>query len=704
MFVTKRDGTQEKYDVEKIRRAVLMAFNAVQPGNVPDVQSIVDDVHCLCVHKLDKGTLNIEEIQDAVERMLMVCYKDVAKAYILYRARRAELRAVHPDPSAVADYIHAAKYARGGETFEQTVIRVAAMHVAKFPQHVEEITQAFEHVHAKRVLPSMRSMQFAGEPIRRHAARMYNCSFTHVDRPEVFAEIFYLLLCGCGVGYSVQFQHVAKLPEVGRLHGSVLHHHVHDDIEGWAEAIKALCASYFHGAGFYVEFNYSNIRPEGSPLKTSGGVAPGHRPLKNVIDKLRVMFDRAVGRNLRPIECHDMICTIASAVLAGGIRRSSLISLFSIDDGEMLLCKSPDNFKHGDIRANANNSVVLHRKDCTQEQFLRAMEHNKRGYGEPGFLFVDDYDHGTNPCGEIGLDPVFEGSTGFAFCNLTEVNGAACHDVGTFYDAVEAATIIGTLQATYTSFHYLGQASQLIAERDALLGVSITGMYDNPGICFNSANLKAAAEVALRTNKDWSQMLGINPARCVTCIKPSGTASLELGCVASGIHPHHAKRYLRRIIANPLEPVAQEFKRVNPHMVTVMPNGDRSLTFPVEGSGPTVKDVSAEQLLKNVIMVNEAWVRTGQMGPPAHNVSATITFDEGEWNNLLLKVWANREALAALSFLPRSDDNYPFMPRQECTDERLWHSLIDGYRPVKYQASNETFDTTCEGDRCDAVR
>ncbi len=720
MKVKKRDGRVEPYEMQKIQIAAKKAGCNEEKANA--VAVIVDAELVKILYTLKAvDQLTVDLIHNEVEKVLMDQNPDAAKAYILYRARHASLPT--PDSKAIEEYIHVAKYARfreefrRRETYFETVHRVIQMHQDKFPALENEIVDIFEDVHIKRCLGSMRAMQFAGAAIEQHNERMYNCSFTHIDRAEVFGQALYLLLCGCGVGYSVQKQHVDKLPVLKQIQKSkVCHWDVEDNIEGWGDALEALIFAYTDYQ-HYVEFNYSQIRYEGSPLKTSGGVAPGHLPMKKMLENVRRVLNGAQGHKLKPIECHDIMCYVAECVLAGGIRRSSLIALFSKDDKEMLYCKGKADFQHGGKnaqRALANNSVVLKRSTTTQEEFTELM--SLQSHGEPGFFFCEDEDWGCNPCGEIMLYPILETKhvkgidlkvakfpassfeTGFAFCNLTEVNAARCLDKETFLKACESAAAIGTLQATYTDFPYLGIVSEKIARRDALIGVSITGIQDNPA-CMEW--MQRGKGIVLETNYKWAKKLKINPAKRTTCVKPSGTASLELGCVASGIHYHPAPRYFRRIIANPNEEIAQQFRAVNPHMVEDMPSGDWCITFPVEAPRGvrTMKDYEPYQLLADIFTVYDNWI-------DGHNISSTVVFKPEEWEYILKTVWKNRASIAAMTFLPAaSDKQIPFMPREAVeteSDEVKWKELVEGYKPVEYHGGKGTaFDAECAAGGCE---
>jgi len=592
--VVKRDARIVPWDDGRILRAVAL-FEGAKDETPEEVLSYV---RTKLEHQSPKR-VGVEHIQDLVEAALMdLGEHDHARHYISYRRKRQETRAVrgHPDPLAISDYIHLTKYGRyqpdlgRRELWDETCDRLMAMHVERFPDHADKIVDAFESwVKPKMVLPSARSLQFGGKALSANHARMYNCAFTFADRLRVFQELFFLLLSGCGCGFSVQRRHVKKLPKVQPVHRrSVFLFKVEDDIVGWADALGCLIESYMGDEQWtesYVEFDYSDIRVEGATLKMSGGKAPGHVPLKIMLEKVRILLDNAAGRKLKPIEVHDIMCEISVAVLAGGIRRSAMISLFDPDDPEMLQAKTGEWWKDNPQRAMANNSAVFSRVDGDIDQFHIVFEMNKE-FGEPGFLFLSG-DYGCNPCAEIGLNPVcvVTGRTGWGFCNLTEINGNAMDSVARFHEACRVAAFLGTLQASYTDFPYLGEVSQNIAKREALIGVGITGLLDNR-MFSNTPDgkeiLSRGAEEVKSSNRFWANLIGIRPAARCTTVKPSGTLSLLLGGVGSGVHPHHARRYFRRITANPVEVPFLHFKAQNPYMCEEKPNGDWAVTFPME--------------------------------------------------------------------------------------------------------------------------
>ena len=729
--VRKRDGsTLQDFELTKISDAIENAWLEVkQSVDRERISSVVSFVSSSLIDPI----LDVEKVQDAVEIGLMRLNEyEVAKAYILYRANRAAARRVRrePDPRAISEYIHASKYARflpmefRRELYHETVARGEAMHIERFrhiPGMEDKIRMAYDRVRSKRVLPSMRSMQFGGAAIVANNNRMYNCTATLIDRPRVFAEAMFLLLSGCGVGYSVQFDHVEKLPPVAFVDQKrIVHHVVQDTIEGWAEAVDALIDSYF--TGYHVEFSYHLIRGAGTPLRTSGGRAPGHMKLKEALERVREVLHSAQGTNLRPIQCHRILCHLADAVLSGGIRRSAMICLFSLDDSEMMNAKADrDWFTKSPWFANANNSVVLLRDGVQEKQFRRIFSRT-RNFGEPGILFVSSIDHVTNPCCEIGLDPIFvdaDGNrhTGWAFCNLCEINAAMIRTIDDFLDAAWAATLIGTLQASYTDMPYLGWVSESIAKRDALLGIGMTGMQESPIAC-DPVHQQNVAKLIVLWNRTFAEAIGINPAARTTTVKPSGTTTLELGIKASGIHAAHDRRYIRRVIADELEVVFQKFRATNPRMCQLMPNGKWVIEFPVEVA-PDARirsDFTAISFMEQVLSTQRNWVIPGTARESAvpglrHNVSNTVTVRDDEWDAVQDFIWSNRADLTGVSLLSDYGDIvYPFAPFESIkteAQERRWNELIEAYSPVDYTSMYEMEDSidlmqeaACAGGSC----
>lgn len=636
---------------------------------------------------------------------------------------------VMPDPEAIAEYIHASKYARWREDlgrrelYTETVDRVRDMHLRRFVHlptwFLDEIRDAFELVREKRVLPSMRSFQFAGPAIETNHLRGFNCAATLIDRPRAFAETFYLLLCGCGVGYSVQKQHVAQLPPISADFAQyVVQHVVADTIEGWADALDVLIGGAI--AGYDVEFDFSLIRAKGSPLKTSGGRAPGPEPLRTALEQVRGVLLGARGRQLSTLEAHTINCHGADAVLSGGIRRSAMLALFSLDDHEMMGCKADASwFQVAPWLARANNSVALHRQHATEAEYRRIFEMTAQ-FGEPGAYWLDDYDDVPNPCVEALLQPRAVNATGFGFCNLTTMNAAMFRSLDDFERAARAATLIGTIQASYTDFPYLTLASRECAERDALLGVSMTGMQDAPGVALDPANQQHVAALVKQWNAGFAAVLGINPAARTTLGKPEGTSSLVLACkkspaVASGIHPHHARRYIRRVTANEMEPPFQAFRKLNPHMCEQKPNGDWVVSFPIQVGEDAVTrdDLGAVDFLKVVHSTQQNWALPGtRRGSSTHTISNTVSVKPHEWGDVADYLWEHRRELAGVSFMPWVVDTlYQYAPFEAVsTPEQLvhWEYLARNYIPVDYSRVREDQDATshksempCAGGQCE---
>jgi ribonucleoside-diphosphate reductase alpha chain len=590
------------------------------------------------------------------------------------------------------DYTFVSKYARYNEelkrreTWDEAVERVKDMHLQKYPQNDirEDIEWAFSKVKEKRVLGSQRALQFGGKPVLKKNARLYNCTVSFCDRLRFFQESFWLLLCGCGVGFSVQKHHVAKLPDFVERKGQTKLYVIPDSIEGWADSLGVLLSSYFGGgdfaeyAGYDVEFNFGLIRPEGSKLGSSSGKAPGPVPLQNAMQKITELLNDCVqqGRdNLRTIDAYDIIMHASDAVLSGGVRRSATICLFSPDDLDMATAKTGNWFNENPQRGRSNNSALLIRGETTYEQFATLMESVKE-YGEPGFVWSDSTELMVNPCVEIGMWPVCEvtGESGWSFCNLCEINGKKVKTEEDFQIAAKAAAIIGTLQAGYDQFDYLGDVTTRIVRREALLGVSITGMQDSPDILFDSKLQRKMAKMILKVNEIIAVKIGVNKCARATCVKPAGTTSCILG-TASGIHAHHARRYIRRSQANYLEAPCRHFKEVNPTAVEKSvwsANGtDEVIAFCVEvPKGAKIKnDLDAITLLEHVKLTQQNWVTAGTREEACtqpwlkHNVSNTITVRDGEWEEVTKYIFKNRRHFAGISLLPQSGDkDYPQAP------------------------------------------
>lgn len=804
--VIKRDGSTVAWDAAKINRAIALAFYEVQHGNTPNP----DRDNAAARHGVDAATFQkarhittrvahmlelfyragrhptIEQVQDNVEKAIAAEGEwPVARAYILYRAAQNARRLYHHAENGLGDYIAIAKYARyradlgRRELFVEAAQRVHAMHREFFRARLRQplpaphrdspvaredrsrliqwlaenrtlgdaLDRAFAAVGEKRVLPSMRSLQFGGEAILRNHARLFNCAFSPVDRLEFFREYLFLLLAGTGCGFSVQRHHANRLPPLppreAKLDLPAVHHSIADTIEGWADALHALVRS--HWESFMVEFNFSAVRPRGSALRTSGGKAPGHLPLKQALVDIEAVLSGAAGRKLRPIEIYDICMFAARSVLSGGIRRSATICLFSPDDQEMMDAKTGDWFEKNPQRSASNNSAVVPRA-AGDDTLFRRLFAAQREFGEPGFYFADDPDHGCNPCCEIGLHPVVAGElddaaevaklracgytgptepgtrlSGWQMCNLSTINGAAVENAEDFLTACFDAAILGTVQAAYTDIPYLGPVTRYLNERDALLGVSICGFMDNPDLLFDPMLLERGARLVRATNQIVAEAIGIRPAARVTCVKPEGTASLLLGA-ASGIHPHHARHYFRRVQANRRDPVYRHFAAANPHLTETSvyrPDTDDVIIFAVEAPPHAIlrDEIGAVEFLRLVQRVQRHWVLVGEAETTRspglhHNVSHTCTVKPDEWEAVADFIWRHRAGFTGVALLGHDGDKrYAQAPREAVVTEAdiaKWNQLK--YHRADYTQLAEKSDETalkevaaCAGGACELV-
>jgi ribonucleoside-triphosphate reductase len=589
------------------------------------------------------------------------------------------------------------------ETWDELVTRNKDMHKRKYPHMVDEIEGAYKFVYDKKVLPSMRSLQFGGAPIELAPNRIFNCAYLPVSETEAFSETMFLLLGGTGVGYSVQRHHVTQLPEVRSPNKRKRRFLVSDNIEGWADAVKVLMDSYFKGS-MTVEFDYRDIRPKGAMLITSGGKAPGPQPLKDCIHQLTKVLDTAIGRNLSTIEVHDLMCYIADAVLAGGIRRAALISLFSMDDLDMMACKAGEWYMDNPQRGRANNSAVILRHRATKDDFLKLWERvEASGSGEPGVYFSNDKDWGTNPCCEIGLRP-------YQFCNLCELNVSDIESQEDLNERSKAAALIGTLQAGYTDFHYLRDVWKETTERDALIGVGQTGIGSSTILSYDLAE---AAEIVKEENERVAGLLDINvSARCTT-VKPSGTSSCVLG-TASGIHAWHNDYYIRRQRLGKNEALYQHLAKHHPELVEdefFNPEQQAVVEIPQKApEGSILRTENALDLLDRVRKFNTEWVQTGHReGQNSHNVSCTISVKDDEWPDVGEWMWKNRNTFNGIAVLPYNGGTYTQAPFEDITEERfnmLESSLNDIDLTKVIEAEDETDlsgEAACAGGACEII-
>ena len=549
------------------------------------------------------------------------------------------------------------------ETWEEIVARYESMMVKKYPKLENQIKETSQFILNKKVLPSMRALQFAGPAAEVNNSRIYNCCYLPIDSIHSFSETMFLLLGGTGVGYSVQKQHVAQLPAVTKP-GKARNYLIEDSIMGWADAVKVLMKAYLEG-GFTPKFDFRAIRKKGARLVTAGGKAPGPEPLKICLAHVDAVLSRIEpGNQLSPLQCHDILCHIANSVLAGGIRRSAMIALFSHDDEEMITCKYGNWWETNEQRGRANNSAVLERGAVSKLEFDALWKRiEASGSGEPGIYWTNNLDWGTNPCCEIALRP-------YQFCNLCEVNVSDVTCQEDLNDRVTAAAFFGTLQAGFTDFHYLRPIWSKTTQKDALLGIGMTGIGSGEILKYN---LAAAARVAKMTNAIISEQIGTNEAARVTCIKPSGTTSLVLG-TASGIHAWHNDYYLRTMRFGKNEDIASYLMVNHPELVeddVLRPHDTICVRIPVKApEGSIFRTESPIDTLERVKKFSIEWIKEGHLiGDNTHNVSATVSLKEEEWPIAGEWMWDNREHYNGLSVLPYFGHSYKQAPFEDITKE-----------------------------------
>ncbi len=623
-----------------------------------------------------------------------------------------------PDRSILSDITVHMKYARflpekqRRETWSEIVERNKAMHVSKFNLLYNNNTEfrsmldnTYKLIEQKKVLPSMRSMQFGGKAIEVSNNRVYNCAFMPVESINSFSEAMFLLLGGTGVGYSVQYDNVNKLPSKQAMQDMIpIKYEIADSIEGWADSVKMVVLSQLYG--FPIEFDYGQIRPKGAILKTSGGRAPGHEPLKLCLEEIEsVLQSVEVGEKMSSLNAHDIMCYLADAVLSGGIRRAAMISLFDKDDEEMLLSKWSDGkdgfWTENPQRMRANNSVVLDRATVTKEDFENvwavARDNNS---GEPGFYFTNDTTWGTNPCVEIGLKK-------YQFCNLSEINVSDVKDKIDLAERVTAATFLGTLQASYTDFHYLRGIWKTTTEEDALIGVSMTGIAS--GKILNH-DLEEMSELVKEVNKKCADMIGINAAARTTCVKPAGTTSLTLG-TSSGIHAWHNDYYIRRMRVKKNEPIYNHLYINHPELIEddLYDTSGAVISVPQRApSGSILRTESSLDLLNRVKKFSSEWIKPGHVGGiNSHNVSATVSVRPEEWDEVSEWMWENRDVYNGIAVLPYDGGGYEQAPFEDC-DEDKYHEMYKTLSTIDltqiWEAEDQTSlqgEIACAGGVCE---
>ena len=612
----------------------------------------------------------------------------------------------------LAEYIRISKYAQYNydkkrrETWNEQIDRVMGMHEEKYAYCLndiaDELNEAKKTMKQKIVLGAQRALQFGGNAISLKNARMYNCTASYVDRIKFFQEAFWLSLCGCGVGFSVQKHHIYKLSKITKRDKATKIYSIDDSIEGWADSLGVLLSSFFIGKvpfpeyqGYKIIFDYSKIRPAGALIASSGAKAPGPEGLKLALEKIRSLMIKLllesskVNVKLRPIDAYDICMHLSDAVVSGGVRRSATIAIFSKDDEDMLKAKTGNWFEENPQRGRSNNSALLIRSETSEAEFQLIME-NVKEFGEPGFIWADDKEALTNPCAEIGIYAKHweTGESGWQVCNLTEINMAKIKTENEFYEACRIAAILGTIQAGYTSFDYLEKVSDEILKKESVLGVSMTGMMDTGMIAFDPKIQKKGAEIVKKTNKEIAKKIGINPAARACAIKPSGTASIILGS-ASGIHPHHASRYIRRVQANILEGPLNFFKQYNPLAVEKSIWDSNGVTevinfnCEVPAGSKTKNQMGAIELLECVKLTQNNWVKYGKdeslcVKPwLTHNVSNTIHVLQNEWEEVTKYIYDNKEFFTGIALLPNDGDKD--LPQAPFTTVYTPNEIIKNY-------------------------
>ena len=589
------------------------------------------------------------------------------------------------------------------ETWEELVTRNKNMHIEKFPKLEPLIEQVYEAVYDKKVLPSMRSLQFGGKAIEVNPVRLFNCSYLPIDHFKAFSETMFLLLSGTGVGYSVRNADIEKLPAIAKQE-KAKKYLVGDSIEGWADAIKVLMKSYFGLISWKPRFDFRSIRAKGERLITSGGVAPGPEPLKVCLSQIEaILSTKKDGEKLTSLECHDILCHIADAVLSGGIRRSAMISLFDLDDQEMLTCKFGNWWEVNPQRGRANNSAVMKRGEVTRDQFLDLWKKVElSNSGEPGIFFTNDDDSGINPCAEIALRPN-------QFCNLVEINASDVEDQDDLNHRAHCAAVIGTLQASYTDFHYLRSVWKNTTEKEALLGIGMTGIASGK---VQKLDLKRAASVANMANQLIAEQIGVNEAYRITCVKPSGTSSLVLG-TSSGIHAWHDQHYIRRIRVGKNEAMYTYLSVRHPELLeddVFKPDTQAVISVPQMAPEGSVlrSEENAIEFLERVKDIHDRWVKPGHVkGNNTHNVSATVTIKQDEWSTVGEWLWENQDSYAGLSFLPEDLGTYVQTPFETITKEQ-YDEMVGKIHDIDVKDIVEMEDNTtlkenlaCAGGNCE---
>ncbi len=744
--IQKRDNTVVPFDEKRIARAISRAMKSTGEGSAEAAVQVTARVTTSLIafaknRKLSSFIPHVEMIQDTVESELMSTgHTKTAKSYIIYRQERALARqkiGYVPETvrelareskkyfrNSLAEFVYYRTYAKWlpdqgrRETWIETVDRYMDfmrdnLNTKLSDQEYAEIREAILN---QEVMPSMRLMQFAGKAAHRTNICAYNCSFIAPRTFQDFAEIMYVSMCGTGVGWSVESENIQALPQIQKQTGNTLSTFIiPDNKEGWADAFAHGMKTWFEGND--IAFDYSLVRPAGSRLKTMGGKSSGPEPLKSLLEFTRAKILKRQGRHLTNLDAHDIICKIGECVVAGGVRRSAMISLSDLDDEAIRDSKKGQFFITEAQRMLANNSAVYISKPSVTDFLDEWIALAKSGSGERGifnrgglastlparrleqFKGVIAPAWGTNPCGEIVLQSK-------QFCNLSEIVARAEDTEEDLLRKIRLATILGTYQATLTYFPYLSPEWKANCEKECLLGVSITGQWD----CANSRKpeaLQKLKQTAIETNAAYAQKFGINQSTCITCVKPSGTVSQTVDC-SSGMHPRHAPFYVRRVRIAATDAL---FRMLKDQGVSYIPEIGQStdsattyvLEFPVKAPDNSFfkNDLDAIAQLEHWKIVKENYTE--------HNPSVTISVSENEWLAVANWVYENWEIIGGLSFLPRSDHVYQLAPYEEITEEKYLEMQkqfieLDFSKILTYEIEDETElkrELACTGGVCE---
>ncbi|MDO8623921.1 MAG: ATP cone domain-containing protein [bacterium] len=752
--IEKRDGRIVPFDFDKISAVIGKAMAAAAEGADEDAVLVAHQVAgelARFAKKYKNFLPTVEGIQDSVEKHLILNdYVKTAKSYILYRDKRSQLRSQHIEipehvkqlaeesrkyfeGNQLGEFVYLRSYSKWipeegrRETWIETVNRyVDFMHENLGDKLTDkEYIEVREAILKQEVVPSMRLMQFAGEAARRCNTCAYNCTYTAPVSLEDFAEIMYLSMQGCGVGYAVESENIQQLPQIAKQGGDKLSTHVvGDSKEGWCDSLTIGLKAWYSGKD--IDFDFSHVRPAGARLKTMGGKASGPAPLQDLLSFARERILARQGRRLRNIDAHDIICKIGACVVAGGVRRTAMISLSDLDDPEVRDAKKGQFFLTDPHRSVANNSAVYQVKPTNTELMDEWVALMKSGSGERGIfnrgslpltLPKRRYEFlqkkygkgnigqvGTNPCAEIILQPK-------QFCNLSEVIARASDTEESLLRKARLASLLGTYQSTLTKFRYISKEWTENCKQERLLGVSITGQWDCPAVR-NPNTMRKMRDLAIKTNEKYAKRFGVPASMSVTAVKPSGTTSQTLNC-ASGIHPRHSPYYIRRVRISATDSL---FKLLRDHGVPYYPEVGQSMEeantyvfeFPVKAPDQSKTAMFKDGL--SAIEQLEYW-KMVKVGFTEHNPSATISVSEDEWITVVDWVQRNWDIIGGLSFLPRSKHVYRLAPYEEITKQEYEDKMkrfpkIDYSKLIAYERQDESDmkkELACAGGTCDII-